>query len=75
MKFTNKVVVITIGGSGIGRACAIAFAKAGADIVIADINITGAIQTEKLVVAMGVNVSRFKRMWLIRHLYKVWLSR
>ncbi|MDD3249832.1 MAG: SDR family NAD(P)-dependent oxidoreductase [Smithellaceae bacterium] len=34
----NKVTVITGAGSGIGRATALAFARKGADIVIADLN-------------------------------------
>lgn len=34
--FTNKVVIVTGGASGIGRAAAIAFAKKGAKIVVAD---------------------------------------
>jgi NAD(P)-dependent dehydrogenase (short-subunit alcohol dehydrogenase family) len=38
MKFTDKVVVITGGASGIGRATAIKFARAGASVVVADIN-------------------------------------
>ncbi|GAB4036181.1 SDR family NAD(P)-dependent oxidoreductase [Spirosoma jeollabukense] len=36
--FTNQVAFITGAGSGIGRATAIAFAKAGAWVVVADIN-------------------------------------
>ncbi|MEE6449394.1 glucose 1-dehydrogenase [Gottfriedia acidiceleris] len=38
MRLKDKVAVITGGGSGIGRATAIRFAKEGAKIVIADIN-------------------------------------
>lgn len=45
MKLENKNVVITGAGSGIGRACAIEFAKAGARVVVADINISAAKQT------------------------------
>lgn len=36
--FTNQVAFVTGAGSGIGRATAIAFAKAGARVVVADIN-------------------------------------
>jgi NAD(P)-dependent dehydrogenase (short-subunit alcohol dehydrogenase family) len=45
MRFTNKCVVVTGAGSGIGRACAIAFALEGAKVVAADINQEGAQET------------------------------
>jgi NAD(P)-dependent dehydrogenase (short-subunit alcohol dehydrogenase family) len=38
MNLDEKVAVITGGASGIGRACALAMAARGADVVIADIN-------------------------------------
>ncbi|HSP18419.1 MAG TPA: SDR family NAD(P)-dependent oxidoreductase, partial [Myxococcaceae bacterium] len=34
MNFTGKVVLVTGGSRGIGRACAVAFGKAGAAVVI-----------------------------------------
>jgi len=47
--FTNQVVFITGAGSGIGRATALAFAKAGAKTAIADINGTNGNQTVELI--------------------------
>ncbi|HSX77173.1 MAG TPA: SDR family NAD(P)-dependent oxidoreductase, partial [Candidatus Saccharimonadia bacterium] len=38
MQFAGKVAVITGGASGIGRGTALAMARRGADLVIADIN-------------------------------------
>lgn len=49
MRFTNKVVVITGAGSGIGRACALEFAKEGADLVLADINHQSALETLEMI--------------------------
>jgi len=38
MSFTGKTAVITGGGSGIGRACALGFAKQGARVAVWDVN-------------------------------------
>ena len=38
MELNQKVAVITGGASGIGRACALAMGRRGADVVIADLN-------------------------------------
>jgi NAD(P)-dependent dehydrogenase (short-subunit alcohol dehydrogenase family) len=43
--FDGRVSLVTGAGSGIGRAMAVAFAKAGAHVVVADINRAGAAQT------------------------------
>jgi len=36
-RFKNRVVLITGGGSGIGHATALTFAKEGAKVVVADV--------------------------------------
>ena len=45
----RELVVITGGGSGIGRATAIAFAKQGAEVVVSDVDIDSAEETAALV--------------------------
>lgn len=45
MKLKDRVAVITGSGSGIGRASAVEFARDGASVVVADIDITGARET------------------------------
>lgn len=49
MKLKDRSVVITGAGSGIGRACAIEFAKEGASVVVADINLDAAEKTAHLI--------------------------
>lgn len=49
MLFENKVVLITGGASGIGRMCALVFAREGATIVISDVNDEGGAATMTLV--------------------------
>lgn len=53
MKLNNRVVVITGAGAGIGRACALEFAKEGASVVIADIDMNAATATAALIKAAG----------------------
>ncbi len=53
MKLKDKVAVITGSGSGIGRACAIEFAKAGAKVVVADINLEGAQETVRQILSFN----------------------
>jgi NAD(P)-dependent dehydrogenase (short-subunit alcohol dehydrogenase family) len=53
MKLKDRVAVITGAGAGIGRACAFEFAREGARVVIADINLAGARETASEIQARG----------------------
>jgi NAD(P)-dependent dehydrogenase (short-subunit alcohol dehydrogenase family) len=50
---TRKVALVMGGGAGTGRATALAFARAGADVVVADLNESGARKTLAQVEAEG----------------------
>ncbi len=52
-RLENQVALITGGGRGIGRAIARIFAKEGANIVIAELNLEGAQETAKIVETLG----------------------
>ena len=62
--FTDKAVLVTGAGSGIGRAIALAFAENSANVVVADVNESAAAETVTLIQKqngraqhVGVNVS------------------
>ncbi len=57
---TGKVVVITGGASGIGRAAALAFAREGASVVIGDIDTAGAEDTVAAIKDKGGEASSLK---------------
>jgi NAD(P)-dependent dehydrogenase (short-subunit alcohol dehydrogenase family) len=53
MRFENKVVLVTGGGSGIGRATALAFAAEGATVAVAGRSAESLAETAKLIDAEG----------------------
>ena len=56
----DKVTLVTGGGSGIGRAASIAFAREGARVAIADWNPTGAAETARMIEDTGGIASVFE---------------
>src|SRR3954463_8344167 len=51
--FAGKVAFVTGGGTGIGRAAALAFAREGANVVVADISEQGNQETARMIEAAG----------------------
>ncbi len=51
--FEDQLLVITGGGSGIGRETALAFAREGAEVVLSDINLASAKETAALIAEAG----------------------
>jgi NAD(P)-dependent dehydrogenase (short-subunit alcohol dehydrogenase family) len=52
-RLAGKIAVITGGGSGIGRACALRFAAEGAKVSVADLDLAAAKETARRVAAGG----------------------
>jgi 3-oxoacyl-[acyl-carrier protein] reductase len=53
MRLKDKVALITGGAQGIGRDIALAFAREEADIVVGDVNMEKAVQTQQEIEALG----------------------
>ena len=53
MALTNRVAIVTGGGSGIGRECALYLAQAGANVVVPDLNLAAAQATADLIKKNG----------------------
>jgi NAD(P)-dependent dehydrogenase (short-subunit alcohol dehydrogenase family) len=51
--FEGKVVIVTGGGYGIGRAACLAFARDGAKVVVADVDVTSSEDTVRLIKEAG----------------------
>jgi meso-butanediol dehydrogenase/(S,S)-butanediol dehydrogenase/diacetyl reductase len=55
-RLSGKHAIVTGGGRGIGRGIVLALAEAGADIAIADVDLTGAARTAEEVASLGREV-------------------
>ncbi len=60
MKLKDRIVVVTGAGSGIGRACAIESAREGARVVAVDLNMQGAEETVRQIMAKKGTAFAFK---------------
>jgi 2-hydroxycyclohexanecarboxyl-CoA dehydrogenase len=56
MKFDGKIVLVTGGASGIGKATVLAFARAGAAVICADVNAAKSEELKKVVTDTNLNV-------------------
>ena len=54
LSLQNKVAVVTGGGAGLGQACALAFARAGAHVAICDVNESTLADAQAQIEAFGV---------------------
>lgn len=60
MRLKDKVALITGAAQGIGRQIALTFASEGADIIVGDVNLEGALRTKEEIEAKGVTAQAFE---------------
>ncbi|MBN9481360.1 MAG: SDR family oxidoreductase [Bordetella sp.] len=60
MELDNQVIIVTGGASGIGREACLALARKGADLIVADFNLSGAEAVAGEVQALGHRALPFK---------------
>lgn len=58
--FAGKIVLVTGGAGGIGRATALAFARAGATVVVSDVTVEGGEETVAMIRQTGATASFIK---------------
>ena len=71
MRFENKTAMITGAAVGIGRACALQFAKEGANVIVLDYNPETLEHTEKELKEITPNVLALLGFLMINKLFKV----